>query len=73
MVNYELVLADGTITNVNEESNPGEDKSTLELICLLFTNEYAIDLFAAMKGGGNNFGIVTAFTVKTHPLTPQVY
>lgn len=25
VVNYELILADGTITNVNEESNPGEN------------------------------------------------
>lgn len=26
-----------------------------------------IDLFAALKGGGNNFGIVTAYTLQTHP------
>lgn len=26
------------------------------------------DLFFAIKGGGNNFGVVTSFTVKTHPL-----
>ncbi|KAF7982402.1 hypothetical protein HWV62_28503 [Athelia sp. TMB] len=25
------------------------------------------DLFTALKGGGNNFGIVTRFTLKTHP------
>ncbi|KAG2109758.1 hypothetical protein DEU56DRAFT_749935, partial [Suillus clintonianus] len=28
------------------------------------------DLFFAIKGGGNNFGIVTSFTVKTYPLGP---
>lgn len=26
------------------------------------------DLFFAIKGGGNNFGIVTSFTVKTYPM-----
>ncbi|KAI9925784.1 hypothetical protein MW887_005590 [Aspergillus wentii] len=25
------------------------------------------DLFAALKGGGNNFGIVTSYTLQTHP------
>lgn len=28
------------------------------------------DLFFAIRGGGNNFGIVTSFTVKTYPLGP---
>ncbi|KAG0701510.1 hypothetical protein DFH29DRAFT_555526 [Suillus ampliporus] len=28
------------------------------------------DLFFAIKGGGNNFGIVTSFTVKTYPMGP---
>ncbi|KAJ9261445.1 hypothetical protein DTO212C5_8313 [Paecilomyces variotii] len=26
------------------------------------------DLFYALKGGGNNFGIVTAYTLQTHPI-----
>ena len=30
------------------------------------------DLFAALKGGGNNFGIVTAYTLETHPMEQDV-
>lgn len=32
--------------------------------------EHNSDLFFAIRGGGNNFGIVTSFTVKTYPLGP---
>ncbi|KAI0952944.1 hypothetical protein AcW1_007293 [Taiwanofungus camphoratus] len=46
---YELVLPNGTITTVTDESNP--------------------DLFFALKGGFNNFGIVTKFTLKVFPQT----
>ncbi|KAK2739637.1 hypothetical protein FQN55_009373 [Onygenales sp. PD_40] len=31
------------------------------------------ELFAVMKGGGSNFGIVTAFTLKTHPIEHDVW
>ncbi|KAF3481867.1 uncharacterized protein GIQ15_04626 [Arthroderma uncinatum] len=31
------------------------------------------DLYAVMKGGSGNFGIVTAFTVKTHPQDPEIW
>ncbi|KAJ5605242.1 hypothetical protein N7510_010396 [Penicillium lagena] len=48
VVNYEVVLANGTIVNANEDENN--------------------DLFAALKGGGNNFGVVTAYTMRTHPV-----
>lgn len=34
-------------------------------------NEHA-DLFWAIRGGGGNFGIVTAFTFRLHPVGPQV-
>ncbi|KAH9054939.1 FAD-binding domain-containing protein [Lactarius vividus] len=46
MERYELVLPNGTITNVTQ------------------SNE---DLWFALRGGGNNFGIVTKFTYKTVP------
>ncbi|KAL4745378.1 hypothetical protein BDW72DRAFT_198698 [Aspergillus terricola var. indicus] len=45
VVNCELVLADGSIINANDTTNP--------------------DLFRALKGGGNNFGIVTRFDMTT--------
>jgi FAD/FMN-containing dehydrogenase len=42
---YEVVLANGTITTASETQNS--------------------NLFFALRGGGNSFGIVTAFTVRT--------
>ncbi|EAW22250.1 FAD-binding oxidoreductase [Aspergillus fischeri NRRL 181] len=47
---YEVVLANGTITTASETHNP--------------------DLYYALRGGGNNFGIVTNFVVRTFPQGP---
>lgn len=47
VVNYQVVLADGSIVEANEETRQ--------------------DLFRALKGGGNNFGIVTRFDMVTFP------
>ncbi|KAI9437989.1 FAD-binding domain-containing protein [Lactarius indigo] len=46
MARYELVLPNGTITDVTQNNK---------------------DLWFALRGGGNNFGIVTKFTYKTVP------
>ncbi|KAI9449852.1 FAD-binding domain-containing protein [Lactarius psammicola] len=46
MAGYELVLPNGTITDVTSSNK---------------------DLWFALRGGGNNFGIVTKFTYKTVP------
>ncbi|KAI4225437.1 MAG: hypothetical protein L6R36_003921 [Xanthoria steineri] len=48
VVNYGVVLANGSLLNANATSNS--------------------DLWWALKGGGNNFGIVTSFTLSTHPV-----
>ncbi|KAF4266157.1 hypothetical protein CNMCM8714_005598 [Aspergillus fumigatus] len=53
VVNFEVVLANGTVVNANAKENT--------------------DLFAALKGGGNNFGIVTAYTLQTHPQDHKVW
>lgn len=45
VVNYEVVLADGSVVEANATTNP--------------------DLFRVLKGGGNNFGIVTRFDMAT--------
>lgn len=47
--NYELVVANGTILQVNQTSHP--------------------DLYFALRGGGNNFGIVTRMDLEAFPLT----
>ncbi|KAI2621572.1 hypothetical protein GGS21DRAFT_380653 [Xylaria nigripes] len=50
--NYEVVLANSTIVNVNAQEHS--------------------DLFWALKGGANNYGIVTRFDLKTFPVS-EVY
>lgn len=49
IIEYELVLADGSVTTASETTNP--------------------DLWRALKGGSNNFGIVTRFTARSFPST----
>ncbi|KAL8776379.1 MAG: hypothetical protein Q9213_008295 [Squamulea squamosa] len=48
VVNFEIVLANGSVVNANANKNQ--------------------DLFRALKGGANNFGIVTTFTLRTYPI-----
>ncbi|KAI4218277.1 MAG: hypothetical protein L6R36_009037, partial [Xanthoria steineri] len=48
VVNFEMVLANGSVANANANHNQ--------------------DLFQAMKGGANNFGVVTTFTLKTYSI-----
>lgn len=48
VVEYEVVLADGTVTKANSNTNT--------------------DLFYALKGGGNQFAIVTKFKMNTVPI-----
>lgn len=47
VVDYEVILGNGSVVHANEASNP--------------------DLWVALKGGSNNFGVVTYFTTKTFP------
>ncbi|KAF5010319.1 hypothetical protein FDECE_3524 [Fusarium decemcellulare] len=51
VVNYEVVLADGSVV----EANPKENT----------------DLYKALKGGGNNLGIVTRFDLRTFTTPPD--
>ncbi|KAL8770875.1 MAG: hypothetical protein Q9209_003526 [Squamulea sp. 1 TL-2023] len=48
VVNFEIVLANGTAVNANSKCNT--------------------DLWFALKGGSNNFGVVTRFDLKSFPL-----
>ena len=47
VVNYEIVLADGSLVNASKDQNP--------------------DLFLALKGGANNYGVVTRYDLATFP------
>ncbi|KAI1172627.1 hypothetical protein F4777DRAFT_581779 [Nemania sp. FL0916] len=47
VINYEVVLASGSIVNANANENA--------------------DLWLALRGGGNNFGVVTRFDMRTFP------
>ncbi|TVY14650.1 Bifunctional solanapyrone synthase [Lachnellula arida] len=49
VVNYEVVLADGSVVDANSRNNA--------------------DLFWALKGGSNNFGILTKITTPTYPIS----
>lgn len=53
ILNYHVVLANGTITDANATSNPG--------------------LFWALKGGNNNFGVVTHFDLRVLHTPGGVY
>ncbi|OQE35155.1 hypothetical protein PENCOP_c014G08082 [Penicillium coprophilum] len=53
VLDFEVVLANGTIVHATEKQNQ--------------------DLFLSLKGGGNNFGVVTAYTVQTHPQDHKVW
>ncbi|KAJ5121031.1 FAD linked oxidase N-terminal [Penicillium bovifimosum] len=53
VIDFEVVLANGTIVHATETQHP--------------------DLFMSLKGGGNNFGVVTAYTMQTHPQDHKVW
>lgn len=53
VLNYEVVLADGSVVNANAGSHP--------------------DLFRALKGGNNNFGVVTHVTLATVETDGEIY
>lgn len=47
ILEYELVVANGSVANVNKDNYP--------------------DLFMSLKGGGNNYGIVTSYLLQAYP------
>lgn len=70
VVNFEVVLANGTVVNANAKENTGKQSRIHDSPGK--KTDMGIDLFAALKGGGNNFGIVTAYTLQTHPQDHKV-
>lgn len=53
VVNYEVVLGNGTIVNANATNH--------------------VDLFWALKGGNNNLGVVTHYSLRTVPTPGSAY
>lgn len=53
VVNYEVVLGNGTIVNANATNH--------------------VDLFWALKGGNNNLGVVTYYSLRTVPTPGSAY
>ena len=49
------------------------DVVTTEGSRLRATADENADLFWALRGGGGNFGIVTSFTYRAHPVGPELY
>ncbi|KKF92680.1 Bifunctional solanapyrone synthase [Ceratocystis platani] len=48
VLEYEIVLINGTVTTASADKNP--------------------DLWKVLRGGGNNFGVVTTFTARARPI-----
>ena len=46
---------------------------TTDGVVLYVTEEHHPDLFWALRGGGGNFGVVTAFEFALHPVGPEVF
>lgn len=68
VVAYEVVLADGQIVNVTARKDSNTDGSDTSRNGSSGP-DYS-DLFWALKGGHNHFGIVTRFDMRTFPMGP---
>lgn len=73
VVNYEVVLANGTVANANAKENTGEPRVNHAIFLSPSTQLTPADLFDSLKGGGNNFGVVTAYAMQTHPMDHQIW
>lgn len=71
VVDFEVVLANGTITHANNLTNTGTSDDACRKGSYEEEETHETDLFAALKGGGNNFGIVTQYTLQTQPISDQ--
>ena len=66
VVEYEVVLADGRIVTADAHGDhAGNFVAQLCLALLLNAKQHLADLFRVLKGGSNNFGVVTRFTMRT--------
>ncbi|KAF7370356.1 NAD(P)-binding protein [Mycena sanguinolenta] len=68
-----LLLGGGYSYQTNQYGLAVDNIAAIELVLpsgeVKTVDETDEDLFFALRGGGNNFGIVTKFTLKTHPQT----
>lgn len=72
LVEVEMVLADGRIVVVNENSYPGSLLPSSDIASIIQTCLFYLDLWWAVRGAGPCFGIATRYKAKAFPV-PVVF
>lgn len=63
VVEYEVVVPDGRVLTVNEKN----DEKLFQALRVRLRDLPTVHVLIRLQGGGNNFGVVTKFKLKTHP------
>ena len=72
LVEAEMVLADGRIVVVNENSYPGGHKSLTQCLPTSSDMPFCSDLWWALRGAGTILGVATRYKAKAFPV-PVVF
>lgn len=72
LVEVEMVLADGRVVVVNENSYPGKSKNPSLFLLLFIYPCLCPDLWWAVRGAGTTLGVATRYKAKAYPV-PVVF